>query len=64
MTPPTRGLKIAFLHYKSFLKNASNGLKFGIDLVHRLIRPMVKELAKSDSRFNSYDIFSAFLSHF
>ena len=62
--PPTRGSKIAFLHYRSFLKSASNGLKFGIDLIHRIIRPNGKKLAQSDLWFNSYGIFLVFLGHF
>ena len=64
LTPPTRGSKIAFLHYKSFLKSASNGLKFSIYLVHRIIRPMVKKLAQSDCRFSSYSICLVFLGRF
>ena len=43
----TRGSKCAFLHSKSFLKRASNGLKFGIDLVHRIKRPTVKTSTQS-----------------
>ena len=58
--PLPGGQKLAFLHYKSFLKSASNGLKFDIDLVHRIIRPTVKKLAQSDCRFNSYSIFGPF----
>ena len=64
LTPPTRGSKIAFLHYKSFLKSASNGLKFGIDLVHRITRPTVKKLAQSDCRFNIFGSFLVFLGRF
>ena len=64
LTPPTRGSKIAFLHYKSFLKSASNGLKFGINLVHRIIRPTVNKLAQSDCWFNSYDFFRPFWAIF
>ena len=38
---------------RNFLKSASNGLIFNIDLVHRIIRPTVKKLAQSDCPFNS-----------
>ena len=60
--PLPGGQKFAFLHYKSFLKSASNGLKFSIDLVHRIIRPIVKKLAQSDCRFSSYSILLVFFS--
>ena len=62
--PPTRGSKNAFLHYKSFLKSALNGLKFSIYLVHRIKRPTVKKLDQSDCRFNSYGIFLVFWGRF
>ena len=32
-------------------------MKFGIDLDHRNIRPIVKKSAQTDPRFNSYGIF-------
>ena len=38
----------------SNFKSASIDLKFSVDLVHRIIRPMVKRLAESDCWFNIY----------
>ena len=50
------------LHHRSIFQIASND--FGIHLVHRILRPMVKRWAQSDQQFNSYGTFWCFLGRF
>ena len=40
-----RHLKISILHYMSKFQSVPNDFKFGVDLVHRIIRPTVKKSA-------------------
>ena len=48
------------LHYRSKFQSASNDFKFGIHLLHIILRPMVKRWAQSDQQFRSYGIFCVF----
>ena len=52
--PPTGGKVYQKLHYRSNLKNVSKVLKFGINMFHKILRPMVKRSAQSDWRFITY----------
>ena len=52
-------LKYFFSNMAKF-KSAPKVLKFGMHLVHRILRPMVKRWAQSDHWFSNYRIFGPF----
>ena len=62
--PQPHNSKWSILHYRSNLRRASNDLKFSINIVQRIIRPMVKKSTQLNHRFKSYKGFSVFLGRF
>ena len=45
--PSISHFKIPILNYRSKFPGAPNDFKFGVDLVHRILRPAVKKSAHS-----------------
>ena len=63
-SPRTGGPRFQKLHYRSNLKRASNDLQFDVHLVHRVLRPMVKNQRNRTNHSVVMALFWYFLVHF